>query len=748
MSDRKFILESAELGRVTLADDPIGWDAVKKQFFRNMELIGVFRKRTAALKFVGDGLQYCIDLNVLTGTESILTVIVLQKKDYEDDWILEYEGIGKFNPFDLEWDDDLSPSLHIEFEDSGFHNKFLTRRSMLINIGNETAIDGLDIGPMTTKDIQVHQRTIIENNHFELSENDSYYGSPGSLPEPYILANGGHVVPAEKLSGDTDFVETATDYSLTSPGLMVDFLTQPAALKITWAFAAIGRVVLDLSGNDIKIGWYIRKFTDSTDLSVFTDIPLFEDTKSGTPSEEITFNHSENGTYNIDLNVGEALSLVFVVDIIGSASEGVYDMVYSICNVDVQLIQNFDEYASKGHYRFEFMKRLVQLITNQEDCFDSNVFGRTELGYNVNGAYSNNALFSGKQLRGFEDTYPVWSFQKSFKSARSIWNLGCGIEKRGSLFRVVVEELPYFFDGRISITLHNVTKLKRQVNETLTYSEVRSGYEKAEYEKVNGLEEYNNKMVHATFIKSDENVLDLLSPERADGYGMEFARRKSKFVAATEDTPYDNELFTAMVNETAGVLKTQKDENYSLVENIQSPETATNLDITPQRNLIRNGDWIKGCVNKYPLEYLRFVSADKETDLSSVRTGETGVVEQTSIQNKDLLSSLWLNQNYLFEAAITPEEVNRMEKMQYRLIKFSPFDRAHTKKYFYGWIIDVAVGGKDRTGSFTLLAANINSDRLRIIDPDGIDDTSEQTPLPPSTDEAGFEYSFEKVFES
>lgn len=744
MSQRKFILNSTELGRVTLTDDPEGWDTVKKVFTRNINLLGVFRKRTAALKFVGDGLEYCVDLFDLKGTEAQMDVTVMRKKDYEDAWELEYQGIGKFNPFDLEWENDLAPSVSIEFEDSGFHNKFITRIGMAVNVGSETTIEGLDIGPMPTKQIQVHQRIIQENNDFELSENTKYFSQTTPPDAEYIDSENGHVVPAQKTKGDTSFIDTPTDYLLPTAGLICDFVTQPTAFTIRTHITADGstKETGGLGGSS-TVGWYIRKYT--TDLMTFTDIPLHEIT--GLPPVDTPFSVDFDVTIDIALDVGQAFTIIFTTS--GFTVIDRHYIEYSLCDIHVSLIQNFDEYVSNGHYRHEFMKRLTQIITDQDDCFKSNVFGRIDIGYVSNGTYYNNALFNGKQLRGFNDSYPVWSFEKSLKSVKGIWNVGCGIEKFGSRFKVVIEELPYFFRGTISTTLHNVTAIKRSVNKELTFSEVRVGYEKAEYEQVNGLEEYNNKSTFATFIKSDTGILDLISPERADGYGMEFARRKSVRVAQSEDTPYDNEVFVAMVNEgDGGVLRTQKDENYDSVENIQSPESATNLDITPQRNLIRNGDWIKGCVNKYPTEYVKFISADKETDLASVRTGEAGVVEQTSIQNLALKSSLWLNQNYLFEAVITPEQENAIELKPFDLIKFSPFDRAHTRKYYYGWIIEINVGGKERKGTFTLLAANVTSDRLRIIDPDGIDNTDHGTPLPPSADEFGFEYSFEHAFES
>lgn len=742
MSDRKFILNSTELGRVTLEDDPDGWDSVKRTFTRNIKYLGVFRKRTATLKFIGDGLDYCVELFELAGTEAELNVIVMQKRDYEDAWDTEFEGIGKFNPFDLEWGDDLSPSLSIEFEDSGFHNKFLTRIGMDINVGQQLSVEGVDMGSIPTQQVQVHQRTIVEKNTFQLSAN-THYNNGVLLPDNYIDAQGGHVVPVEKIEGDTGLIETPAEYLIDSPGMICDFVTQPTALKLTYDFAGDFN---NITG--VLTRWCVRVFHNSADLTDFTDTDLLNDPGTS-PLEGEPF--AFEGVLNITLDVGEAMSIVNQYDN-GVPDDTTYITIYTKADLIVEAIQNFDEYVSNCHYRYEFMERLVQLMTDQEDCFVSSMFGRTDRGYVANGPFYNNICFNGKQLRGFDDVFPVRSFEKSFKSARSIWNAGVGIEKFGSRYKVVVEELPYFFKGDISITLHNVRKVKRSVNEQFTFSEVHVGYEKAEYEQVNGLEEYNNKSKFATFIKSDNNTLDLISPDRADGYGMEFARRKNISVAATEDTTYDEEVFTAMVivEEGEDLLRTEKDENYDSVLNIQSPETATNLDITPQRNLIRNGDWISGCCKKYPTEALKFISADKATDLVSTRTGGSAVSEQTDIVNGTLMSSLWLNQNYSFEADVTPDQVRAMELKSNSLVKFSPYDRKTTRKYYYGWLLEVTAGGKERSGTFVLLAANVNSDRLKIIDPEGVDNTLPPVPptFPPSETDGGYEYGFEHAFES
>lgn len=736
----RFIISST-LGKVELQDQPQGWDDIKKTLHRNPTYIGVFRKYTAELKFVGDGLLHLNDIRTSLGSEGQFTCTILRKKDYEDKWATEFQGIGKLNPFEVQFEG-TSASVAIQLEDSGFHSKFENLAKTEIDTGRTTSLGGVDMGAFPTKTIQLHQRLLQENNVFELGSVTQYNqeGADDFTPAPY-----GHTVPFEKVSGDTDFVDTPISFDIEAPGLICGFVQTKTAFRISYRITCNG-AFLSHSGSG-SMTWVVRKFTG--DLSTSTDTTLHAITSDEGQTELYDIDISDTIEVTLDANQAFTILLVFV------GGEGTFDVqpqyttTYTTANLTVELIQFFDEFQTMCHYRHEYMKRLVQLITDQADCFKSSVFGRTDIGYPSTGKYSNNTVMSGLQIRGFEDRFPATSFEKAFTSVRSIWNLGCGIEKINNAFKVVIEELPYFFRGDVSVTLHNVSDISvNKAAKDFTFSEVKYGYEKSEYEEVNGLEEYNNKCTAATSIKSMANSLNIVSDERADGYGIEFARRLSVKIAGTEDSKYDDDIFTVMVKAEGGLLRPEKGENYAAVQNIAHPESAYNLDITPQRNLLRNGDWISGCVSDYPDDYVRHCTEDKRTDLSSTRTGESAVTEQTDFQNKTLMSSLWKNQLYSFKCALSPSDIDKIETSPYSLVKWSPFSREKTRKYYYGWVLKVEGGGDDRLGTVQLLAANLSSDRLHLIDPEGIHQGDQGSDLPPQDgEEFGFEYVFESLME-
>lgn len=750
---RQYILNSTLLGEHICREDPIGWDDLDKSLIRNPTYQGVFRKFTdVELEFFGVDADYIHQVYEMGGggTEAVITARVLKQRDYHDELEEEFRGVAKLNPFPVEYRDEngsLTKFVKLSFEDSSFHTKFETREDHDINTGNETSIDGLELGPMPEQNIQIKQRLITENNTFEITSIPKFhFGSVGADPDS-ISAEGGHVLPIIKIGGDSDIIETPTSPfvmsggSPISPSTISIFVTQVTRIVLDYTVIASGTVHVGLTNPDfVKI--VLRKFTNPADLQIYTDTTLYQETFPGTPSG-LPFTVNISSSLDFTLNVDEAFSLLFIVDT--DANVGRYKIVYTQCDVNVRIVQFFDEYLSKCHYRFDYMKRIVQHMTDQEDCFKSSVF-------DVGGKYRDNIVMSGLQIRGF-DTKPVTNWKDAFKSVRSIWNLGCGIQRIDRKWKVVIEELPYFYRGNVSVTLHNCTGIKKDVLQNLTYSTVKVGYEKAEYEEVNGLEEYNNKSEFATFIKSQKGELDLISPERADTYGIEFARRSHKLFntegGETKDTKYDEEVFTQMVFEQDGILFTKTNQDYSSVENIPNPESAGNLDITPQRNLIRNGDHLKAGLLKYPNEFIRFLSADKVTDLVSTRTGESAVVEQSNIQNKDLLSPLWINEFYEFKCELSTEDMNAMEKEPYGLIKFSPFPREYTKHYLYGWILEVKGGGESRRGTVKLLRANLSSWRLVLDDPGGISPSPGVPPLPPPVpeNEGGFDYAFDLIME-
>jgi hypothetical protein len=79
------------------------------------------------------------------------------------------------------------------------------------------------------------------------------------------------------------------------------------------------------------------------------------------------------------------------------------------------------------------------------------------------------------------------------------------------------------------------------VQQSLLFSTVNVGYDKQDYDSVNGRDEFHFTNQYATGLTRTDNTLDLISPYRADAYGIEFLVLKRG--ENTTDNKSDEDVF-------------------------------------------------------------------------------------------------------------------------------------------------------------------------------------------------------------
>ncbi len=90
------------------------------------------------------------------------------------------------------------------------------------------------------------------------------------------------------------------------------------------------------------------------------------------------------------------------------------------------------------------------------------------------------------------------------------------------------------------------------IEESLVYSTVTAGYEKKDYDSINGRDEFNFSNAYSTGCNVTTKTLSLISKYRADCYGIEFAVQKRG--ADTTDDSSDNDVFFLLCTEEDGKL--------------------------------------------------------------------------------------------------------------------------------------------------------------------------------------------------
>ncbi len=388
-------------------------------------------------------------------------------------------------------------------------------------------------------------------------------------------------------------------------------------------------------------------------------------------------------------------------------------------SIDVNIATTEADTTGKAFPIFEAGARISQVICDSQDAFRSNYFGRIDSqpqAYGIDGCGSKRAIINGFLIRGFPITGTNsrtirLSMQEYFRGLNPIDNLGMGIEKIGDDYFIVIEPKSYFYDANtIILTLDNVPNIKKYEVEDKYYARVNVGYEKWETQFRSGLDEVNSKRKYDTGIKAVSNELDLISNFVTGAYPIELTRRKQYSGDPTEDTEYDEENFIICLNE-GDITLAEKDENFSIVENIYSPETAYNLRLSPARNLLRWNPIINAGLQKNPGREIKFTSGEGNYKMTSAIDGDCSgnwdnaiIGESDNIQWDDVNNTdkdpIWLPEGADFRFPITTTQHALILANPKGVIEISDTDEDHVK-YF---IIDYTFKADDLS-DFKLLKA-------------------------------------------
>lgn len=154
------------------------------------------------------------------------------------------------------------------------------------------------------------------------------------------------------------------------------------------------------------------------------------------------------------------------------------------------------------------------------------------------------------------------------------------------------------------------------VNDSLIYSSVKVGYDKEDYDSVNGRDEFRFTNEFSTGLNLRDNTLSLISPYRADAYGIEFLVQKRG--EDTTDNDSDNDVFFVSCDQDGVNLKLYRAYTPSQLSGLLSPETMFNFQYSPRFMLEANKKYIGSCTGM-----LKFTSSDGNSDVAINGVKET-----------------------------------------------------------------------------------------------------------------------------
>ncbi|MGL5132679.1 MAG: hypothetical protein ACRC78_09135, partial [Planktothrix sp.] len=240
--------------------------------------------------------------------------------------------------------------------------------------------------------------------------------------------------------------------------------------------------------------------------------------------------------------------------------------------------------------------------------------------------------------------------------------------------------------------------IKKEVALKYYYSQIEIGFPKLDAAQINGIDEFNTVRRYSAPLTQAKAKFSLKSIWKASGYEIESQRRLQ---GATKDSRNDDNLFIVNVRRDGLTFKTDKDEDFTSVTNLFSPETAYNLKISPARNMKR---WLKFLAS--PLwavvdKVYKFSYGETNYQMTSQLTTEFEPVDEGGNLDANDIEPVWYPEVYSFKHPLTRQQFRLIRENPYGCIKF----KDNLDNEMEGFVLEVSHKPMERVGEFKLLRA-------------------------------------------
>lgn len=174
------------------------------------------------------------------------------------------------------------------------------------------------------------------------------------------------------------------------------------------------------------------------------------------------------------------------------------------------------------------------------------------------------------------------------------------------------------------IEFEDVNSFEYSIADGLIYSQVRVGYEKKEYDSVNGRDEFRWTNDFNTGLTITDNTLEMISPYRADAYGIELL--VSKRGEDTTDNSSDNDVFFVCVSLSSDKKRYELVRSGYKISGVISPDTMFNSMYSPRSILQANKRYLGVAAS-----LLKFASSEGNSNvvINGVREQDDFVIDET-----------------------------------------------------------------------------------------------------------------------
>jgi hypothetical protein len=246
------------------------------------------------------------------------------------------------------------------------------------------------------------------------------------------------------------------------------------------------------------------------------------------------------------------------VQYLGAANSRIIGFIFPLENyINWSELSQTEASLCKGLYIFDFLKRILYIITGNSNALVSDYFSVTNQGLMWNNLITTGLYIRNGQLLDEANPQIQTSYSQFFEDLTRIFNLGWAFEYNESLsiWQIRVEPMEYFYDETVLIgNFEKVSNITQNANVQDLVNSFKIGFtDQWKNIAVSGIFEPHTYRGYSTPNRSrsaDTKVLDLRSGILASGYAIEFSRRLQylRDDSGSSDRPNDYNLFIIWLN--------------------------------------------------------------------------------------------------------------------------------------------------------------------------------------------------------
>ena len=311
--------------------------------------------------------------------------------------------------------------------------------------------------------------------------------------------------------------------------------------------------------------------------------------------------------FDVPLDKGEKLVLMCKLEctLIGGGSARVYYPMSSDSRVTVSWKNRINPVEMDVIKPDTLLNRLLKSINGEKDGLTGVIEGTGDR------RLDNCMLLAAESARKIPGAKIYTSFTKFANWMSYVFGYAYDISGNTVTFR---HRSKYFSDDVVK-RIDDLSDYEMKVNSALVYSRIRIGFDKQDYDTANGKDEFRFTNEYTTGVAITDNSLEMISPYRADAYGIEFLA--DKIGEDTTDNESDTDLFMVGVKSDSSGLKYILNRDY-LMGGVLSPDTMFNAMFSPSSMVLANEAYIGSSV-----EMLTFASSDGNSDVGIDGMGES-----------------------------------------------------------------------------------------------------------------------------